>query len=138
MGRQLTEVERSTLSAAVYRVLPSTDGPGAREANVVPFIEWLTQQPCFDRRWDCLVMGLQLLELTAQSRYGQSFHECRANTQDDLITGLATIPHTTIRWFFATLVRLVVTGYLCPPGYSGNRGEVGWRHMGFVTGSPTR
>ena len=131
-SRTLTVLQRLTLDAAVCRVLPSNDGPGAREAGVVVFIEWMAQQPCFDRRWPCLVSGLALLEATACTRHGASFHACPAAIQDDLLAGLTTIPHATIRSFFAMLVRLSVTGFLSPPGYPGNRDEVGWRYMGYL------
>jgi hypothetical protein len=137
-SRALTALQRLTLDAAVCRVLPSSDGPGAREADVVAFIEWMAQQPCFDRRWPSLVIGLELLEATACSRYGPSFHACPVAIQDDLLAELTTIPHATIRSFFAMLVRLSVTGFLSPRGYPGNRDDVGWQYMGYVDGAKAR
>jgi hypothetical protein len=133
-SRGLTVLQRRTLDAAVCRILPSTDGPGAREAEVMAFFEWMIQQPCFDRRWPGFVAGLQLLEATANTRHGASFHACPAAVQDDLLSGLTTIPHATIRSFFAMLVRLSVTGFLSPAGYPGNRDDIGWKYMGYVDG----
>jgi gluconate 2-dehydrogenase gamma chain len=132
--RTLTERQRITLEAAACRVLPSNDGPGAREADAVAFIEWMTRQPCFDRRWPSFLAGLQLLDDAANSRHGAPFHACPAAIQDALLAGLTTVPHATVRWFFAMLVRLTVTGFLSPPGYPGNRGGVGWQYMGYSSG----
>jgi hypothetical protein len=136
ISRALTELEQSTLQAAVFRVLPSSDGPGAREADVMAFIDWLTQQACFEPGWQSFVVGLRLLEATAGTRYGTSFHACAATAQDDLLAGLTTIPHPTVRRFFATLVRLAVFGFLSPLGYPGNRGNIGFHYMGYP-GAPT-
>jgi hypothetical protein len=131
-ARVLTEHQRMTLEAAACRVLPSSDGPGAREAEAVAFIEWMIRQPCFDRRWPSFVVGLQLLDAAASSQHGVSFHACPAAAQDALLTGLTTVPHATVRWFFAMLVRLTVAGFLSPPGYPGNRDGVGWQCMGYA------
>jgi hypothetical protein len=138
MPRALTALERSTLQAAVFRVLPSSDGPGAREADVMAFIDWITQQACFEPGWQCFVAGLRLLEATAGSRHGASFHACAASAQDDLLAGLTTVPHLTVRHFFATLVRLAVLGFLSPPGYPGNRRNIGFQYMGYVDSPEAR
>ena len=87
LSRALTELQRLTLDAAVCRVLPSSDGPGAREADVVAFIDWMIGQPWFDRRWRCLVAGLHLLETTAHGRHGASFHACPAAVQVAFVEG---------------------------------------------------
>jgi len=129
--RALTARERSTLQAAVLRVLPSTDGPGAREADAMAFIDWIVTQPCFDDAWRCLLDGIRLLEASALSQYSASFQSCSATAQDALLAGLTVIPHSTVRRFFAILVRLTVLGFVAPPGYPGNRGGVGFRYMGF-------
>jgi hypothetical protein len=138
MARALTELQRSTLQAAVFRVLPSSDGSGAREADVMAFIDWITRQACFEPGWPCLVVGLRLLDATAGSRYGASFHACATAAQDDLLAGLTTVPHPTVRRFFAALVRLAVLGFLSPPGYPGNRRHIGFQYMGYVDSPKAR
>ena len=130
----ITELERQTLRSAICRVLPSGDGPGASDADAHRFVEWLIRQPAFSPRLACLRSGLALLESTAVAQHGASFHTCAPPLQDAVLRQAQRTPHRTIQGCFATLARVTVAGFLCPPEYFGNRDAVGWSYIGY---SPT-
>ncbi len=69
----MTGEQRSVLAAAVERILPSDDGPGAVETGAAAYIERLLETNLF-RSWQPLFDdGLDRFEELAQELYGRSF-----------------------------------------------------------------
>lgn len=114
------------------RVLPSDDGPGARESNAVAYADWYARQPAFARIRHPLAFGLGLLEQLALSMFGASFTECTPVQQDAVLRKVHEIPHATTQRFFSVLVWLTLSGFLCPPEYGGNERRSGWDFIGFA------
>jgi gluconate 2-dehydrogenase gamma chain len=123
--------EREELGAAMYRVIPSDGDPGAREANVLGYVDWITRQPSFQPAARHLTNGLRLLREVAEGTYGKPFVQCSAQEQDAVLAKMREIPHPVGRRFLAMLVKMTIAGFLSAPRYGGNRGTVGWRFVGF-------
>ena len=134
----LSREQQRTLAAAMGRILPSGDGPGATEANAIGYADWITRQCCFRPSAACFMTGLGLLDGVSNAAYGRAFVVCDAAEQDEVLATICAMPHPTVQRFFAMLVRMAITGFLCPPHYGGNQDEVGWQFIGFVPHPMTR
>lgn len=129
----LTEQQRRVLVAATERVLPS----GAAEADVVAYADWMAGEGCFQPAVRRLATGLDLLDSLAGTLWNRGFAACLPAEQDAVLERVQGTPHPTMQRFFATLVTVTLSGFLCPPGYGGNRGGRGWRYIGFAPRPPT-
>jgi len=120
-AHQAEEVE-----AIAACIIPADDAPGAREAGVVRFIDrWLAKH-----------------EPESQSVYTAGLADLahRVQTQHPGATSFAALPeaeqlallHDIEKSDFFGLVRShSIMGYLSHPSHGGNRGEVGWKAVGF-------
>ena len=124
----------AVLDAAAARILPSDDGPGAKEARVGRFIErQLAEAPALRPAFDQLA---RLLDLWSQKSFASSFTALPPAHQDAVLDQLARgqIP---VRGFpqqamFRGLHTLTLEGFLSDPVHGGNDSEVGWRAIGFA------
>ena len=125
-----------TLEAACARILPSEDGPGAREAHVIRFIEKQLDGP-LQRLRPALEQGALLLDKWSQRRFGgKAFWQLEAGQQDDVL-GQLSRAELPVRSFpqaelFRALHGLTLEGFLSDPVHGGNHGEAGWRAIGFT------
>lgn len=124
-----------TLEAACARILPSDDGPGAREAKVIRFIERQLDGPLLRLR-PAMQQGALLIDKWAQKRFGRGFTDLEAAQQDEILGQLAraeipvkSFPQAAL---FRALHSLTLEGYLADPAHGGNDGEAGWRAVGFT------
>jgi hypothetical protein len=117
----LTPAERADLEAIASRILPSDDGtPGAKEANVIGFIERaLTTFHAF--RLEGFRLGLADLN----RRAGSSFSAQPVERQDALLKEIETTP------FFEGMRGLTLCGMFADPSWGGNREYAGWKLLGF-------
>jgi len=94
------------IEALAAQIIPSDDGPGAREAGVIYFID--RALATFDRdQREIYRTGLAVAGGTGS---------------------IASIEHTE---FFEALRKHVVMGFLANPAWGGNRDKVGWKLIGF-------
>jgi gluconate 2-dehydrogenase gamma chain len=124
------------LEAAAARILPSDDGPGAREAKVGRFLErqlagdLAELQPAFAQL-------ARLIDLWAQKSSGMAFVALPAEAQDRILAQLAggQIPARGLpqEVLFRALHGLVLEGFLSDPVHGGNDGMIGWHSIGFAT-----
>ena len=124
-----------TLEAACARILPSDDGPGAREAKVIRFLERQLDGPLLRLR-PAMQQGALLIDKWAQKRFGRGFAGLEAAQQDEILGQLAraeipvkSFPQAAL---FRALHSLTLEGYLADPSHGGNDGEAGWRAVGFT------
>lgn len=124
----------AVLGAAAARILPSADGPGAREAKVERFLE---KQLATDLAEVRLVFEqlARLLDLWAQKSGGASFVALAPEAQDRVLGELSRgeIP---VRAFPQQLVfrafhSVVIEGFLSDPAHGGNDRMIGWKFVGF-------
>jgi gluconate 2-dehydrogenase gamma chain len=130
--RTFTNAEWKTLSAAVDRVLPRDEDPGALDANVPEYIDRMLQTENLQQMRQNFVPGLAALNRRAERMFKKPFAECTPAQQDELLTLFKDSPEKSgeARWY-EMLVVLSLEGFLGDPSYGGNQGEVGWKLVGF-------
>lgn len=131
--RTFTDDEFRTLSAAVDRVLPRDQDPGALDANVPEYIDRMLQTEALQQMKQNFVPGLAALDRRAGRMFKVPFAAATAAQQDELLTLFKNSPEKSgeARWY-EMLVVLSLEGFLGDPSYGGNRGEVGWKLVGFT------
>jgi gluconate 2-dehydrogenase gamma chain len=132
----MTETQRETLAAAVGRILPSEDGPGAREAGVQVYQDRALDHPFFQGMQSWFAMNLDGLAERARTAYGCELAACDPQQQDALLRQMQEDPNPAVQHFFVTLVSLTVEGFLGDPIHGGNRDEVGWKAVGYAHSEP--
>ncbi|MFZ5441575.1 MAG: gluconate 2-dehydrogenase subunit 3 family protein [Myxococcota bacterium] len=130
--RTVTDAEWKTLTAAVDRVLPRDQDPGALDANVPEYIDRMLQTENLQQMRQNFVPGLAALNRRAERMFKKPFAECTPAQQDELLTIFKDSPEKSgeARWY-EMLVVLSLEGFLGDPSYGGNQGEVGWKLVGF-------
>jgi hypothetical protein len=126
-----TAHQTATLRAALDRIIPPDDFPGAWEAGVG---EYLRRQ--FSGALAPLVgeyeAGLDVLDSAARTASGRDFAALTEGEQDALLAAIETGAHgPALAAFFATLVTHAIEGYYSDPGNGGNRDGVAWTMIGF-------
>jgi len=129
------------IEALAAQIIPSDDGPGAKEAGVIFFIDRALATFDQDQR-DIYRTGLAAYRSgiatdrtgLAADRTGLAASGAGSATEQSGVaaahaTGsIAAIEHTE---FFEALRRHVVMGFLASPAWGGNRDKVGWKLIGF-------
>jgi gluconate 2-dehydrogenase gamma chain len=116
-----TAEEARQMEAVSEQIIPSDDGPGAREAGAVYFIDYVLGQtephlqPIFRS-------GLKEL---AAACAPDKFNELGISQQ---IVVLKKLEQTD---FFARARQYTILGFLGDPARHGNRNQVGWKYIGF-------
>ncbi len=114
------------IEAIASEIIPSSDGPGAREAGVVYFIDRALATWEADKR-ETYRKGMEELQRTRKRLFPNSAR-VGALGSGELVQLIGVIEKTD---FFELLRRHTVMGFLGSPAYGGNRGRVGWAHIGF-------
>ncbi len=113
------------IEAITSRIIPSDGTPGAREAGVIYFIDralgtWEADKlPAYRK-------GIDELERTRARMFpaSASLQTLSDDQMDRLITSIEGSE------FFELLRAHTVLGFLGSPDHGGNRGGVGWTHLG--------
>lgn len=130
--KTFTNPEWETLSAAVDRILPRDEDPGALDAHVPEYIDRMLQTREMEQMKKNFVPGVAALERRAQKMFKTSFAKATPAQQDELLSIFKDSPENSgeARWY-EMLVVLTMEGFLGDPSYGGNQGEVGWALVGF-------
>jgi len=122
----LSAEQAAEIEAAACRLIPTDDTPGAREAGVIYFIDRALATFAADNR-DDYEKGLPILQAkTAEMFPGtRKFSLATPDQQDAVLKALEGQP------IFETMLAHTVMGFVADPARGGNRGEVGWKLMGF-------
>jgi len=116
-----TTQEAMDMEAVCEQIIPSNDGPGAREAGAIYFIDYVLSQtephlqPLFRD-------GLKQL---AQASAPQRFSQLTAEQQFAVLKKLEPTE------FFRRAREYTIIGFLGNPKHQGNRHELGWKYIGF-------
>jgi len=122
----LSPDQAQEIEALACCILPSGDGPGAREAGVIYFID--RALTTFDAgRKDAYLSGMAEAQRTRAEMFPESssISGLSEGHQIELLRAIETTP------FFELLRTHTVTGFLGNPDYGGNRDAVGWTYIGF-------
>ena len=135
-GKVLSADAWATLEAAAARIIPSSDGnAGAREANVIEYIDRQLQEPTFSPAARVFREAARLFDSWSVHEHAKVFTSLSDTQQDRILTSLSigAIPVRAFpqKDFFQVFHSLTIEGFLCDPSYGGNRRECGWRTLGI-------
>jgi len=114
------------IEAIAAQIIPSTGGPGAREAGVIYFIDRALSTFARDER-EVYRTGMAQLQQKRKELFPNSTTIASLTGQQQM-TLIRTIEASS---FFELLRTHTVLGFLGNPSYGGNRGETGWNQIGF-------
>jgi gluconate 2-dehydrogenase gamma chain len=133
--KALTAAEAATLEAVLERLIPTdATGPGAKEANVLRYIDWSLAGELSIFR-DPYSAGLAALDAYSQSSQGAPFASLSTVQQDAVLTAmdknLATGFQPSAKAVFEMIRGHAVQGMFGDPAHGGNVGFVGWDLVRF-------
>jgi len=122
----LTAEQAAEIGAATSRIIPTDDTPGAREAGVIYFIDRALATFATDNRED-YEKGLPVLQAKTREMFPNApkFSQATPDQQDAVLKALEGQP------IFELIRTHTVMGFLADPARGGNRGEVGWKLIGY-------
>ena len=125
--RFFTAQQAADFDAFAAQIIPSDATPGAREANVVHFTDFLLSTVDSDQQAPFKDALTSLHDQTARTAPGaKSFAALTSEQQVAVMKAMETTPA------FGMLRGFVVTGCFCDPSLGGgNKDEVGWKLIGF-------
>jgi gluconate 2-dehydrogenase gamma chain len=132
---KLTEVQQQTLRAAMDRIIPSDDYPGAWDAGVGNYLAIQFQRDLVPHL-QTYRAGLDGIDAEARARFQSSFANLTASQQDTTL-GRIEAGEVLASWavpparFFELLVNTTAEGYYSEPEQGGNRGAISWAMIGF-------
>lgn len=121
-----TPAQAADVEAMTAQIIPSDDTPGARQANVVHFIDRALTTFESGRQAD-YARGLVDLQAETKKQFpaASAFSALTADQQIAVLTAIEQTP-------FFTLVRThTITGFFASPVHGGNAGKVGWTLVGY-------
>ena len=140
--RFFTADESAAVETLAELIIPETDTPGARAANVHQYIDWIVSRAAEETVDDSdaplpAVMrdGLAWLDRRSAALYGRSFIEATSGDQTALLERLASDPaveETAGVEFFRQTRRLTIHGYY--RSEIGMREELGYAGKQYLTG----
>ena len=137
--RFFTAEEAAAVEALAEAIIPETDTPGARGANVHQYIDWLVGRaeagdgpPALP---EIVRDGLAWLDRRSAALYGGRFADVDGQRQAELLTRLAADPPQEERAgvdLFREVRRLTISGYY--RSEIGMREELGYAGKQYLTG----
>ncbi len=83
--RVLGERQASGLRAAAEAILPRTDTPGATDAQVTEFIDWMMAEWMHENERSAMLAAIDDLDRRAQATHGTSFSAATAEQQNGIL-----------------------------------------------------
>ena len=121
----LTAAEAAEFEAIAAQIIPSGESPGATEAGVIYFMDRVlagTQSAALEPMRE----GLAQVQEQISEKFGsKTFTGLGSEQQIEVLKGIEDTA------FFGTIRFLTVAGMFSNPSYGGNRGEAGWKLIGF-------
>jgi len=93
----LSPAQSQTVAEAAERILPRTDTPGAKDAEVHLFVDRLLAEWFLEPERQAFLAGVDELERTSRERFGASFVEVTDEQRDALLTELEDAAFTARR-----------------------------------------
>jgi hypothetical protein len=119
-----TTAQGADVEAMAAQIFPTTDTPGAREAQAITFID--AGLTTFAKGQQGIVTaGLEDLNKRVIAQGGRSFAALTTPQQIALLTAIQTTP------FFRAIRDLTIMGMFAAPQHGGNFNKVGWKLIGF-------
>jgi gluconate 2-dehydrogenase gamma chain len=107
--------QAADIEAIAAQILPSDDGPGAREAGVIYFID----------------RALTTFDADNQEIYRKGLTEVHGFSKRSHVDQMEMMRSIEKSEFFEQVRIHTLLGYLGSPSYGGNRNQVGWKYIHF-------
>ena len=119
--------QRETIEAAADRIIPPDRDAGARQANVIDYIE--TTIGGYEAEHAPLyIAGVEELDRLAREQFGAAtFIQARPEQQDAILAHLEKKRSP----FFSILLEHTMQGFYGDPRHGGNRDGASWKMIGF-------
>jgi gluconate 2-dehydrogenase gamma chain len=114
------------VEALTSQIIPSDDGPGAREAGVIHFIDRALATFDSDKR-GAYRTGMRAVQ-QARTKLFPASTSIGALSPAQQMELIRAVEKTD---FFELLRTHTGWGFLAAPQYGGNRNQTGWTHIGF-------
>lgn len=133
--RSLTNEEYDTVAAAVERICPRDEEPGAIDLGVPEYIDRALATPTLSHVRDDFVRGTEALMRRAGTRHRKPFASLTASEQDALLTEFKESPAGSGEaHYWTVLIGLTMEGLFGDPVHGGNKAGRGWELIGFGQG----
>jgi gluconate 2-dehydrogenase gamma chain len=129
-GHFLSDGEFATLGALCELVLPRDEDPGASDLGVPEYIDRAIQEPDHKTRLAVMRKGLFTINQRHQEARGKPLFAASPEAQAEFFRGW-TSENAKNAEFLQILVGLTLEGAFGDPSYGGNKGEAGWRMLGY-------
>jgi gluconate 2-dehydrogenase gamma chain len=110
-----SEAMREQAAALAETIIPATDTPGAREAGVADFIEFMLQEWYPDEDRERFIDGMTRLQQLCQQRYQKQFADLGTDDQAEIVASLQNGQATNFedggQAFFLHVKQLTIFGY---------------------------
>jgi len=132
----LPAAEAKIVDAIASRILPSEDGPGAREANALAFIDGQLAAGDLAPLANGVILSARIVDGEAKRRHATSFVDLDGARQDAILSDFADaklgvqFPQGEA---FRLLHMLTLEALLSDPIHGGNPDMVGWKWIRFPT-----
>ena len=124
--RFFTPHQAADFDAFSAQTIPTDDTPGAREANVVHFTDYVLSTLDRDQQAPTKDAFKSLQEQVTKTVPGAaSFAALTSAQQIEVMKAMEKTPA------FGMLRGYTVTGFFCDPALGGNKDKVGWKLIGF-------
>ena len=124
--RFFTPQQAAEFDAFSAQIIPSDDTPGAREANVIHFTDYVLSTIDSDQQAPVKDAFKALHEQVAKTVPGASSFAALTSAQQ--IEVVKAMEKTEA---FGVLRGFTLTGFFCDPSMGGNKDKVGWKLIGF-------
>jgi gluconate 2-dehydrogenase gamma chain len=132
-----TNEDFDVMAAAVDRIIPRDQDPGAIDANVPEYVDRTLQTPELHQMKEDFQDGIDLLQKRAHGTFGKDFTALSDDQRDQLLHELMSATKGSgEQSFFQNLLVLTLEGFLGDPAYGGNKDKIGWKLVGFGTWVP--
>ncbi|UCF35590.1 MAG: gluconate 2-dehydrogenase subunit 3 family protein [Acidobacteriota bacterium] len=136
-GDGLSDTEKKLLGDICEQLIPTDEFPGARELNVVEFIDRMLTEAHPD--WIVVYRsGLKSTELCSQELHGKRFSELEWDQQTQFLTKMQRGDLPWLLWnglecgeFFGMVLSHTMHGYYSHPKWGGNRDKLAWKMIGY-------
>lgn len=130
--KSFTNDEFRVVEAAVDRIIPKDEDPGALEANVAEYIDRALQLPQLSKMRDEFTAATAALNRRAQRMFKVPFYEATAEQRDELLRIFRdSAEGSGEAHYYELLIVLTMEGFLGDPSYGGNKDRAGWKLVGF-------
>jgi len=124
--RFFTPQQAADFDAFAAQIIPTDDTPGAREANVVHFTDYVLSGVDSDQQSDVTKALQALHDQAAKTVPGAaSFTALTSAQQIEAMQAMEKTPE------FGTLRGFVLAGFFSDPSMGGNKDKAGWKLIGF-------